>query len=171
MLALNLCGTAQVYEAVNGAVKLFAEAPFEDVKASNSSIVSYINLTSGYLLIDVPVSSFEFSRGMMMRQFNDYYLETDRFPKAEFFGRICGYDVNLAGQQEVNATGELTIHGVTKTVRYTGTLTIEDGKIELDSKFSIVISDFCVDSPMLLFHPIAETVDVTVSMDYYPTGS
>ncbi|MEQ9426350.1 MAG: YceI family protein [Cyclobacteriaceae bacterium] len=171
LFTLPITLAAQVFEGVKGEVHFFSEAPFENVEASNSEVVSYYDMASQYVLFDLEIKSFEFNRGMMHAHFNENYMHSDEYPKAEFFGKVYDFDANAEGVQEVNTVGELTIHGVTNVVKATGRMMRENDRIYLVSKFNITIADFEIDSPRLLFLPVADQVDVTVEMEFRLTGS
>lgn len=172
ILLLPLIAQGQIYESVNCDISIYSEAPIQDVQASNDRAVSYFDLSTNYILFDVIVEDFNFEQGMMEQQFNDRYMETSDYPKAEFFGKVIGFDPHQKGMQEVTAMGELTIHGVTNMVKSSGRMKVsEDGQLYLISKFIVNIEDYSVDPPRLLFHPIAEEVSIKVEAKYHLTGS
>ena len=65
-------------------------------------------------------------------------MESAKYPQAKFRGKINEkIDYAKAGENKVTCTGDLTIHGVTKPVTLTGTLTVSDANVMLDSKFVV----------------------------------
>jgi polyisoprenoid-binding protein YceI len=62
--------------------------------------------------------------------------------------------------------GELTLHGVTKKVSYTGSLVVKGGKINATSKFFIKLKDYNGAIPSLVADKISEDIDVTVDCKY-----
>ncbi len=135
----------QVYESINTDISFFSEAPFQDIAASNHEATSYFDLSTRYVLFDVMIEDFEFDQGLMAQHFNDRYLESAGYPKAEFFGKILGFDPMDSGVQQVTAMGELTVHGVTNVIKSSGRMIInESGEIHLISKFIVDIEDFSI---------------------------
>jgi len=172
LISFPILGFSQVYESSNGRISFFSEAPLQDVEAANHQVVSYFDLSTNYVLFDVLIDAFEFDQGLMQQHFNDRFLNSEDFPKADFFGKVIGFDPEKKGIQNVTARGELTIHGVTKDMKSTGRMSLsQDGSIDLISKFTVNIEDFEVSAPRLFFYPIAETVDIKVDVKYYLTGS
>lgn len=172
VIILPSIGYGQVYESINTDVSFFSEAPFQDIEASNHEATSYFDLSTSYVLFDVMIEDFEFDQGLMEQHFNDRYLESADYPKAEFFGKVLGFDPLVTGVQQVTATGELTVHGVTNVVKSNGRMVVNEfGEIHLISKFTVDIEDFSIDTPRLLFHPVAETVQIKVEARYHLTGS
>ena len=171
-LVFPLIGKAQIYESIDCDISFFSEAPFQDVAASNHQAVSYYDVSTGYVLFDVMVEDFQFEQGLMEQHFNDRYLESNEYPKAEFFGKVLGFNPGTQNLQEVTAIGDLTIHGITNRVKSVGKMRItEEGYPHLTSKFSINIEDYSVDAPRLLLYPVAEVVDIKVEAYYHLTGS
>jgi hypothetical protein len=172
LISFPMLAFSQVYESTDGRVSFFSDAPLQDIEASNHQVVSYYDTSTSYILFDVLIDAFEFDQGLMRQHFNDRFLESEIFPKAEFFGKVIGFDPHREGIQNVSAIGEITIHGVTNEIKYSGRMSVsEDGSINLISRFTLNIEDFAVDAPMLFFHPVAEAVDVRVDVKYHLTGS
>ncbi len=63
----------------------------------------------------------------MQEHFNENYMESDKFPKAEFKGRtdLSGVNFTKDGSYKVKASGKLTMHGVTKDVTTPGTIVVK----------------------------------------------
>jgi hypothetical protein len=57
----------------------------------------------------------------------------------------------------------MTLHGVTKEVNVKGAITVEKGKILVNSGFEIPLKDYKIDIPTVVFVKIAESAKVTVS--------
>jgi polyisoprenoid-binding protein YceI len=74
----------------------------------------------------------------------------------------------VTGAQQVQATGKLNVHGVTKEIEIPGTLEVVGGKIKLVSKFVIKLEDHNITLPQLMWQNIAEQVDVTLEFTYKP---
>ena len=169
---LPLLSFGQVYESLDSDVSFFSEAPLQDIQASNHQAISYYDLSTQYVLFEVLIEGFQFDQGLMEQHFNDRYLESKDYPKAEFFGKVYGFDPDKKGPQEVSAMGELTIHGVTNGVKSSGKMMVnENGELNLISRFSINIEDFSIDTPRLLLYPVAETVEIKIEARYHLTGS
>jgi polyisoprenoid-binding protein YceI len=117
------------------------------------------------------IKDFVFEKSLMQEHFNENYMESEKFPKSTFKGKITNlsevkFDAN--GKYNTTIEGELLIHGVTKTVKVTGTMEVKDGKIIAKAKFPIRVKDYNVEIPKLVFQNIAEVVDVTVDLTYVP---
>ena len=59
----------------------------------------------------------------------------------------------------------MTIHGVTKTIRESGNIYTNNGKIFGDATFIIKLSEYDVKIPKLLRENIAEKVEVNIQLE------
>ena len=93
-------------------------------------------------------------------------MESDKFPKAEFKGRIANISaVNFAkdGTYNVTANGKLTMHGVTRDISVPGTVTVKGAEATINSKFKVRTSDYGIKVPALVEGKIAKEIAVTVN--------
>lgn len=164
---MALEGTAQKHVAEKSVITFFSEAPIEDIIATNTKTASIFNVQTGELVFSVPIREFQFEKKLMQEHFNEKYMESDKYPKATFSGKLIDLDPTQASEQAVKAKGKLTIHEVTKDVELDGTAQLGD-KIVLKSKFSVKLTDYKIKIPQLLFKNIAEEIEVTVDITYKP---
>lgn len=160
-------GTAQKFVAEKSVITFFSDALLEDIAATNTKAVSIFTKQTGEVAFSVPVSQFQFEKKLMQQHFNEKYMESEKYPKATFWGVLTNYDAAASGIQTVKAKGKLTIHGVTREVEIGGTAEI-GGKPVLKAKFPVKLADYKVEIPQLVFQNIAETVDVSIDITYKP---
>ncbi len=108
----------------------------------------------------------------MQEHFNEKYLESDKYPYAEFKGRILD-DVDLSkdGEYTVNVQGNLNIHNVIKQYTTKALLKVKQGKIESSATFNVKLVDHQITIPTLLTENIAEVMEVKVSGILAPRAS
>ena len=106
---------AQIVVSHSARLSFFSEAPIENIKAESNSGVSALNLSTETIYFKVPMRSFEFKKSLMKEHFNENYLESNKYPFAEFNGKIIEpIDLTKDGTYPVTVQGELNIHGVKK---------------------------------------------------------
>ena len=155
----------QKYMTRNGRVSFFSATSVENIEGINNETACVLDAKTGDLNFIVPIRSFKFEKALMEEHFNENYLESDKFPKAEFKGRISNMaSVNLTtdGIYPVQTSGRMTIHGVTREVSIPGNLVVKDGAVTSDSKFNVRCSDYGVKIPSVVASKIAEEIKVTV---------
>lgn len=159
------------YFTRKGHVSFYSDAPLEKIEAHNYHVTAVLNTVSGEMDFIVLIRSFDFENGTMQEHFNDNYMESDRFPKAVFKGRILHFDsIDLKKEmpRKVAVEGDLTIHGVSRKVRVEGTLEIIDGQIHTQAIFPVSLKDYNITIPQLASRKIAETVEVKTDMMFEP---
>lgn len=154
-----------------GKASFFSAALVEDIEAHNNQVVSIVDLESGELVASMLMKSFKFKKALMQEHFNENYVESNKFPKATFKGRIINlekFDVSLDGKYTWTVAGNITLHGITRPITIEATALVSNGKIKAEALFPLLVKDFKIQIPRLVRNNIAEEVEVTVSFDYQP---
>lgn len=141
----------------------------EKIEAHNNSATSVIDLASGKMEFAVLIKAFQFKKALMQEHFNENYMESSKYPKAVFKGHITNLkDIGFGteGTYAANVAGDITIHGVTKSIEATGQFVVNDGIIAATSSFELTVADFDIEIPALVRDKIAKTVAVTFKGDY-----
>ena len=137
-------GAAQtIYQSTSSTITFHAGTPVEDIDAVNKKSLSFLNKVSGEINISIPINEFHFKRPLMEEHFNENYLESVKYPKAEFKGKINDIEKIDFTQatSEITVTGKLTIHGVTQERTLNVTLQSSNNKIQGETKFEVILSD------------------------------
>lgn len=158
---------SQKYSSVASEISFYSDAPLEKIQAVNKEGKSVLNLASGEIAFVISIRGFHFEKPLMEEHFNENYLESDKYKTATFKAKIDGeIDVRKDGVYDAAATGKMNIHGVEKDYTIPGKVTVNGGKISIDSKFNVSIADHKIEIPQLVIQNIAEVVEVTVHFDY-----
>jgi hypothetical protein len=158
----------------NGFVGFFSHTQMEDIKGDNNQVVSALDVSTGDIVFQALIKSFHFDRALMEEHFNENYMESDKFPKTTFKGKITNLSsVNFSrnGTYEVTVEGDLTIHDVTNKISTRGTLEVVAGGINATSKFSLVPEDYKINIPGVVREKINKNLEVTVNMKYTPVAA
>ena len=143
----------------------------EEIKADNNQVAGVIDTGTGEIVFQVLIKSFHFERALMEEHFNENYMESDKYPKSTFKGKITNLSsVNFAKEGTYDATvdGDLMIHNVTKKVDFKGKIEVITGGINASSKFNLVPEDYNIPIPGVVRDKINKNLEVTVSMKYLP---
>ncbi len=166
LVLISTSSFAQKYGIEKAKVMFFSKTPVEDIDATNTLINSLFNTATGDIVFSMMVKDFEFKKSLMKEHFNEKYLETEKYPKSTFQGKLKGYSIEKSGKQEVRAVGKLTIHGVTRDVDVPGTVEFKDGRIAAASSFQVALKEYNIKIPQLLWKKIAEVIDVNLDFTY-----
>jgi len=156
------------YFSERSSITFFSEGVIEDIKATNTKVTSIFDLASGEVAYLLSPKDFQFEKKLMQVHFNEKYMESEKYPKSTFQGKIVGYDAANGQLQQVKALGKLTIHGVTRDVDMPGTLHIEGNTVNLKSQFVVKLVDYNIKVPQIVWQNIAQQVEVTVQFLYRP---
>jgi len=158
-----------VYICKNAKISLFSSAPIEDIEANSNAGVSVYNASTGELDFSLPIRSLHFAKALMEEHFNENYIESDKFPKASFKGKINEHpDLTKDGTYPVTVTGDFEVHGVKQARTIKGELKISGGVISMTSEFFVKCADHHIVIPQIVFHNIAENIRIRVAATYAP---
>lgn len=166
---MTLHTSAQKYVSEKGLITFFSEAAIEDIKGINPKASSMLNTSTADIAFVVPIREFQFEKKLMQDHFNEKYMESEKYPKATFSGKLEGFvATGVPDVRQVKAKGKLVIHGVTQEVEISGTVETTSQNILIKSKFLIRLEDYKVKIPQLMWQNIAEEVEVSLEFTYKP---
>jgi polyisoprenoid-binding protein YceI len=157
-----------------GKISFFSKASMEDIEAKNKTVTAVIDSKTGGIQFAVQMKAFEFEKQLMQQHFNENYVESDKFPKGEFRGTITNNsEINYArdGNYTAKVKGKMTIHGVTKDVETTGTIKVDEGKLDINATFNILLSDYKIKIPSVVKDKVSNSIKVTVDCKLEPLKS
>jgi len=161
--------TAQQYFTKNGFISFFSSAMLEDIKADNNQVISVIDATTGDIRFSLLNNAFRFKKALMEEHFNADYMESAKYPKSAFNGKISNIgsvDFSNDGVYTVSVTGDISVHGVTKNITVPATITVKAGKIKAAAVFKIKVKDYNISIPSTVKNNIAEFIEITVNCNY-----
>lgn len=157
----------KTYKSNNAIVTFFSHTPVEDIEAKTEKASSVINPSNNQIAFLIVNTSFKFSNGLMEEHFNEKYMESDKFPKSTFSGKINeNIDWAKDGENKVTVTGKLTIHGVGQERTIPATISIKGDKVSAKSEFMVKTADHKIEIPKLVWEKIAEEIKINVLTDY-----
>jgi hypothetical protein len=146
-----------------GRVSFAGKSPIYKVNAENKTVTAVLDIKTGVLQFSLLIKGFEFKKALMQKHFNEKYIESDKFPKSEFKGEIVNnalVNYSTDGVYPVTAKGKLSIHGQTQDVETTGTITVKNGKLILNSTFYVLLPVYKINAQMN--DKVAITVDCSL---------
>ena len=143
----------------------------EKIEGVNKSVTSVLDTKTGNFQFSLLMKGFLFERALMEEHFNENYVESSKYPKAEFKGVISNNaSVNYTkdGTYDVKVKGKLTMHGETKDLETDGKIIIKAGKINTIASFYIPFNDYKITVPTLVSDKVAKTASITVDCSLEP---
>lgn len=138
----------------------------ETIKAINKSGTCVLDKSTGAVEMAVLIKGFVFERALMQEHFNENYMESDKFSKANFVGKLdnpASVDTGKDGTYKINTTGTLTIHGVSKTVTVPVTFAVKSGNVSATVNFSVLCADYGIAIPSMVADKVGKSVSISIT--------
>jgi hypothetical protein len=102
-----------------------------------------------------------FNSALQRQHFNENYIESDKFPKGSFSGKIIEeVDLTVPGTYTVRAKGKLVVHGVSVERIIRATVVVTSKQVTIKSRFDVPLEDHKIAIPRIVNRKIAEVIDV-----------
>ena len=138
-------------------------------KAENKTVIASIDIDKGTVAFEVIVKNFSFENPMMQEHFNSAtWMDSEKFPTASFKGNIANLSaINFKkdGTYAAQVKGDLTMHGVTKSVTSAGSISVVGGTIKIASDFNVALADYGINGPAIAAGKVATESKVSVSAE------
>ncbi|MEZ4940271.1 MAG: YceI family protein [Saprospiraceae bacterium] len=156
-----------LFSCSNGLVAFKSEAPLEVIEAESKQLRGVLDPEKQTFAWTVEVQTFEgFNNALQREHFNENYLESRRFPKATFAGKIIEtMDFSKDGTYSVRAKGKLYIHGKEQERIIKSQVVVAGKRIRVEADFRILLADHDIRIPKIVYQKIAEEVQVLVQAD------
>lgn len=161
------CFYGQKYSTRTGNLKFEASmSSFEEVAAENKTASAVLESSKGDLAVLALMKGFRFKVALMEEHFNENYVESDKYPKASFKGKIEGFDASKlsAEAKTFTITGELTLHGKTKKITDVAKISKTGDAITLTGNFDVKPGDFDIEIPKLVSKKVSEKVAISYNL-------
>lgn len=160
----------QSFKADNGYVEFVSTAPLLEFKGVSENLTGLIDLETMLIDFYVDLNTLETGIRRRDRDMRNSYLETDKYPFAEFSGELISkFDPTLTEEQEVKAAGTFKIHGTEREIDVVGTLTPNGNALQLNASWVVLLEDYNIARPKVLFYELAEEQTVNISIQLVRT--
>lgn len=160
---------AGIYSSDNGLVTFSSDAPLEMIEANSSELKGAIDTQKRTFAFSVMLRSFDgFNSPLQREHFNETYLESEKYPKANFHGKIIeSIDLNQPGTYSIRAKGILSIHGVEQErIIRSQVISRQNKSLEVQSTFTILLDDHDIRIPKVVNQKIAQEIGVRVEAKF-----
>lgn len=157
-------GDKEIYRGEDGTLRFSSDAPLELIEARSNKLRGVIDPTGQTFAWSVDVKTFEgFNSPLQREHFNENYLESRKYPKATFQGKIIEkVDFQKDGVYTIRAKGKLTIHGVEQERIIRSQLEVRGQRLRIKSDFTVRLVDHDISIPRVVHQKIAEEIMVSV---------
>jgi len=170
--ALNSPKPTGPYRCDNGKIFFKSDATLEIIQARSNKLRGAIDPSNNTFAWSVETSSFSgFNSPLQREHFNENYLESSKYPKITFTGKIIEkIDFQTDGKYTVRAKGKLVAHGVEQERIIRSELEVQGKKLRIRSQFTVPLTDHNISIPHIVHQKIAEEVSLSVEADLEATN-
>jgi uncharacterized glyoxalase superfamily protein PhnB len=162
-------GKAQIYIADSCRISFFSKTKMENIDAVNTISKPIMSTATGEFDVSVSNAFFEFKKQLMKEHFNEDYMETAKYPKTVFTGKINEkIDFTKNGTDSISISGIMDMHGVKKNITIHGVMVVKDSVLYLKAIFRLFMKDYNIKIPSVVSLNLAESVDVTFTAAMVP---
>ncbi|WP_026714743.1 YceI family protein [Flavobacterium daejeonense] len=138
---------------------------FEEVKATNNAVTLVLNPKTGEIASLALMKGFRFKVALMEEHFNENYIESDRYPKAIFRGKIENFDLQSLTSipKDYRVSGKLELHGKNQDIQAVLKISQSSSGIKITSNFSVKASDFAIDIPAIVKNKVSNAVHIQLN--------
>ncbi len=170
LFLISQVGYSQTFQTETGYVNFLSKAPLNEFNGESDQLHGLIDVEKNLLDFYLDLNTLETGIGLRDKHMRDNYLETEKYPFAEFTGKMSPVpDLNTGVRNTVTAKGKFKIHGVEREIEVRGTLMKnQKGELELKAEFDVLLSDYKIPVPKLVFYELAEKQEVTIEATLKP---
>ncbi|WP_412069490.1 YceI family protein [Rubrivirga sp. IMCC43871] len=141
---------AQTFAADRGTVTFTSRVPLHSFTGTSGHLTGEIDTATRAVDFYVDLETLETGIGRRDRDMRET-LETDRFPFAEFTGRLMTpLDLGRRGAQSARVEGTFTLHGVARPMVAVGTIERTDRGLRVRAEWEVRLDDHRITPPRLL---------------------
>jgi polyisoprenoid-binding protein YceI len=111
---------------------------------------------------EVDLNSIRTGIGLRDRHMRENYLETDRWPKAFFKGKITHTKDLGNGRKAVHVSGIFSVHGVENPLDLEGTMEFKGDQIIITASFDILLTDYNIKIPKIMFLKLDNEIRIRI---------
>lgn len=164
VFAVSVQAQSGLYKTVSGKAAFRSDAPLEIIEAGSKELSGAIDAGKRTFAFSIPLQSFlGFNSALQREHFNENYMESTRFPKATFIGKMIeDIDFTQPGDYTMRAKGKFNIHGVEQERIIKVSITADRKGFTARAAFTLLLEDFEISIPRVVYQKIAEEIKVTV---------
>ncbi len=162
-ITVSLSVFSQSFYTETGTAVFHSKVPLHTFSGTSEVLTGLINLTEGTIDFYLDLETLDTGNGKRDKDMK-LTLDTKKYPFAEFTGKITSdFDVEGESEQEVTVQGVFKIHGEEKEIEVNGTLTPDGENLILKAGWILLLEDYKIEPPKLLFIKVDQEQEIEIS--------
>ena len=155
---------AQSFLTEDGYAEFKSNAPLLTFTGTSDKLTGLIDLDENLVDFFIDLETLDTGIRLRNRHMRDSYLETGQYRFAEFTGSlITSFDPESEEEQQVVVKGNFTMRDISREMEIEGTLRNSGGDLELEASWVVLLEDFNIRRPRVVFYELAEEQEITIS--------
>jgi len=147
----------------NGKIVFEGTIPsFEEVKATNDGVTCVLNLKTGEFASLALIKGFHFKVALMEEHFNENYINSSKYPKAIYRGKIVNFNNEelTIEFKDYTVQGKLELNGKTNNLNPILKIRKTDKGIEIKSNCYVLASDYDISIPSAVKGKVSNKINI-----------
>ena len=154
-----------------GQVWFHSKTRIKEIEAYSKQVTSVLDTKTGDVFMSGFLMDFKFDNQLIEEHFNENYVESAKFPKVKFKGKmqdisIIDFSKNATYKRRV--IGVVEMHGKSVNINKEVKAVVKDGKIKVNVFFTITTEDFAINIPEILLDKLHKNIDINIEFIYVP---
>lgn len=159
---------AQQYQVGEATAKVHGSAPLNSYTGVSSQLSGTVDFSTDQVNFSLPLKTIDTGNKLRNKHMREA-LEVEKYPRASFEGQLIdSFNPQKDQATEVQVKGQFTIHGESKTITVTGTLESEGKGIFFTTTFDMLITNFGMERPSVLFYTVKDKHTIEVEGKLFP---
>ena len=154
-----------------GEAKFISRAPLLEFEGVSNQLQGLIDLDGNLVDFYIDLETLDTGIELRDKHMRDSYLETAKYPFAEFTGTFLRLpDATALGSQSVTVTGTFQMHGIAQDITVDGELDFSDpDEVKLTASWIILLSDYDIEIPKAVFYELDNEQEIILSARLTPS--
>lgn len=155
---------AQKYMAEDGKALFTSETPLTTFTGESAVLAGLLDLNINLVDFYLDLNTLDTGIGLRDKHMRKNYLETDKYPFAEFTGKLQAIPSSFDKPIEVTVEGTFKIHGVEREVLIPGSMVKEAGGIRVRAAWELLLQDYQIEIPKVVFYQLSEKQLISIDI-------
>lgn len=150
-------------EILEGRVVFVADARLHDFEGQTTAVSGVVRtreLQDAVGCVAIEAKSLDTGIDRRNELMWENYLEVAKFPQIRFILTGLADRQQESNKMVLTLEGELTVHGVTRNARIPVSLSPGNGRLEIEGRTILKMSDYAIERPSFLFITVKDEVEV-----------
>lgn len=161
---------AQSYLGENLSAVFLSEAKLNSFEGKSKNLVGLVDLDKNLVEFYIDLNTLRTGIKLRDKHMRDDYLETKKYPFAEFVGKLSNQDLASISNKKSGTyivEGNFKVHGIElpREIEVSFKFNENAKKLEIKASFEMKLTDHEIEIPKVMFYELSNTIKITTDGD------